>query len=77
MTRLSEPMREALEAADRRGGLEQGLGPWKAIGEASWFYNRTVGALIAWGLLREDGRRAVITPAGRAYLSSLTERTTK
>lgn len=65
MPRLSEPMREALRMAERYGGLENTFGPWKAIGSNAWFYNRTVVALIGWGLLRDDGYCAVITPAGR------------
>lgn len=67
MPRLSEPMKAALEAAERYGCLALFCGRWgNPSGAAPWFRNPTIVALAERGLLREsDYLLVVITPAGR------------
>lgn len=65
--RLSEPMREALEAAARRGRLiHDGLG-WRTPGSPPFtiMSTATVDALTRRGLLFHEHGDRVITPAGR------------
>lgn len=66
MPRLSEPMRKALEAAERRGRLiHDGFG-WRTPGNPSTVMSTaTVDILTLQGLLLHDHGDRVITPAGR------------
>lgn len=78
MPRLSEPMREALEAAERSGRLIRRWGQW-TLDDAIATYHRhgyppsyswvapdaSVNALIRRDLLRRTPGGAEITPAGR------------
>jgi hypothetical protein len=67
MPKLSEPMRAALETAERHGPLRCVFGLWKADIDraASWIDQRTINALVSRGLLRHDGATRVITADGR------------
>lgn len=64
MPRLSEPMREALEAA-ANGGIIPGRHGWRVPGSTIWMRSTTIAALRLRGFLHVEIHRAVITPAGR------------
>lgn len=65
MPRLSEPMREALRAAERSGGLTSVFGLWRPINGIATIAQSTINALTLRGLLQHVGQDRVITPAGR------------
>ena len=69
MPRLSEPMRAALEAAERYGHLSCIYGRWgNPSGAAPWVRQSTATALANRGLLRQDGHNLVITQEGRVAI---------
>ena len=65
MPRLSEPMREALEAAATNQCLRSPFGTWRPSGGGRRIAHPTIVALTRRGLLRQEGNTRVITPAGR------------
>lgn len=67
MPRLSKLMLAALRDAADHNWLECRFGIWRHSGTAVavWHGQTTINALVSRGLLRHDGQRRVITPAGR------------